>query len=65
MNLPGEKVLLMYKAQKNRVIVTADNGQKISIPWARLQPFVTGNGVCGRFQMTFDDSGKCLSLTTL
>ena len=61
-NLPRSKVLLLYKAEKNRIVVTADNGQRISLPWRLLQPHVSQAGISGRFEITFDDGGRCQSL---
>ncbi|MFK7892181.1 MAG: DUF2835 family protein [Granulosicoccus sp.] len=51
-----------YRGNLRRVRVTADNGQSLSFPVAQLQPFVTHNGVSGRFEISFSDTCKFISL---
>jgi hypothetical protein len=60
--LPHHTTLLFYEGEKNRVLVTTDDGLTLSIPWKQLQPHVHENGVHGKFKITFDETGKCLSL---
>lgn len=61
-SLSPEKVVLFYKGTKNRVQVTADDGTTLSIPWALFQPYVSKNGIRGRFTIVFDAQGKCTEL---
>jgi len=47
-----------YAAQYSRVRVVADNGQTISLPWEVFKPFVTQDGISGKFAVYFDAHGK-------
>ena len=38
--LSREKVLLFYKAKKNRIQVTARDGRTINLPWELLRPHI-------------------------
>lgn len=51
-----------YRGKLRRVLVTADNGQSISFPVAQLQPYITHDGVSGRFEISFSDTCKFISL---
>jgi len=64
-SLPPEKVQLFYKGTKSRVQVTADDGTTLSIPWALFQPYVSKNGIRGRFTIVFDTRGKCTELRSV
>ena len=41
MALSTDKVLLFYKAKKNRVQVTARDGRTLNLPWELFKPYVT------------------------
>ena len=58
LDLSNDEVLLFYRAQKNRVHVTTDDGTVLSLPWEILQPHVNKDGVSGNFVITFDGHGK-------
>lgn len=47
-----------YAAQYSRVRVVAENGQTISLPWEVFKPFVTQDGISGKFAVYFDAHGK-------
>ena len=54
-----------YAAQYNRVRVIAENGQTISLPWEVFKPFVTQDGISGKFAVYFDAHGKFKELKRL
>ena len=56
--LSREKVLLFYKAKKNRIQVTARDGRTINLPWELLRPYIQPSGINGTFTIFFDDRGK-------
>ena len=60
--LSREKVLLFYKAKKNRIQVTARDGRTINLPWELLRPHIQPSGINGTFTIFFDDRGKCQRL---
>ena len=55
----------LYAAQYNRVRVVAENGQTISLPWEVFKPFVTQDGISGKFAVYFDAHGKFKELKQL
>ena len=54
-----------YAAQNNRVRVVTDNGQTMSLPWEVFKPFVTRDGISGKFAVYFDAHGKFKQLKRL
>jgi hypothetical protein len=63
--LTEKETLSFYSARNNRVKVTAENGQTLSLPWGVFQPYVTKNGISGRFAVYFDAHGKFKELRRL
>jgi len=47
------------------VRVVAENGQTISLPWEVFKPFVTQDGISGKFAVYFDAHGKFKELKQL
>jgi len=58
MALSSDKVLLFYKAKKNRVQVTARDGRTLNLPWELFKPYVTPQGIHGTFTIFFEPGGK-------
>ena len=54
-----------YAAQYKRVRVVAENGQTISLPWEVFKPFVTQDGISGKFAVYFDAHGTFKELKRL
>ena len=54
-----------YAARYKRVRVVAENGQTISLPWEVFKPFVTQDGISGKFAVYFDAHGKFKELKRL
>mgnify|MGYP002214497991 FL=1 len=63
--LTEKETLSFYSARNNRVKVTAENGQTLSLPWGVFKPYVTKNGMNGRFVVYFDANGKFKELWRL
>ncbi|MDY0267873.1 DUF2835 family protein [Trichloromonas sp.] len=49
-----EELLRYYRGRATMVAVTADDGSCLRFPAASLRPFVTREGVHGRFLIRFD-----------
>lgn len=56
--ISAEEYLKMYQGLAEDVVTTALDGRTVRFPARILQPFVMRQGVKGRFQILFDDSGK-------
>jgi hypothetical protein len=65
MALGTEKVLLFYKAKKNRVQVIARDGRSLNLPWELFKPHITPAGIHGTFTVFFEPGGKCKRLVAL
>ncbi|NDV91275.1 DUF2835 family protein [Alteromonas sp. 345S023] len=55
----------LYSPHHSDVVMTAENGLKIQVPAVRLRPFVTPEGLSGRFRMTVDQNNKILAFERL
>ncbi|MBM13756.1 MAG: hypothetical protein CME57_04255 [Halieaceae bacterium] len=63
--LTEQETLSFYSARKNRIKVAAENGQTLSLPWEVFKPYVTKNGISGRFAVYFNSDGKFMRLQQL
>jgi hypothetical protein len=55
----------LYSPHYSDIVMTAENGLKIQVPASRLRPFVTPEGISGRFRMTVDENNKILAFERL
>ncbi|MBL4867062.1 MAG: DUF2835 domain-containing protein [Pseudomonadales bacterium] len=62
LNITTEEYLLWYQGSVKTVFTYARDGRSISFPANILQPFVTRNGIQGRFAITFDENNKLVSI---
>jgi hypothetical protein len=62
LNIPADEFLRVYRGTVSHVVVRATTGQRVQVPAARFRPFVTAEGVAGRFVLTCDENHKCLDL---
>ncbi|MCJ8167843.1 DUF2835 domain-containing protein [Atopomonas sediminilitoris] len=54
-----------YRGAASRVVVTAADGRRISLPANLLRPYLRADGVHGRFELEYHDSGKLIALKAL
>ena len=64
-HLPAERFLAVYQGRANRVLLHSRDGRKVSLPAHHLKPFLTHEGVHGRFELEFSSSGELLALRRL
>jgi hypothetical protein len=64
-DLEYDEAHVFYTGAKNRVLVIANDGKKINLPWSMLQPFFAPSGVQGQFVIRYTDEGKMLELKKL
>jgi len=57
-----EELLKYYRGNANQISVVSVDGQKILFPVTAIQPFVTHQGVFGRFQLKVNSGGRLLSI---
>lgn len=63
LNLQPEQLLRYYKGSSRYLQVVTEDGRNLRFPLEKLRPFVTAEGVQGRFLMRYDETGRFLSLT--
>lgn len=51
----------LYSPTINTCLVTDVTGKRIQMPVMNLRPFVTKNGIQGRFRLTVDENNKLKS----
>ena len=64
-SLNSEQVLQFYKGLKQRVQVTTNEGQTMSIPYDILLNYVTREGIYGTFEITYSSDGTLGELKRL
>ncbi|MFG0806768.1 DUF2835 domain-containing protein [Pseudomonas fluvialis] len=57
--------LAVYQGRANRILLRSRDGRKVSLPAARLQPYLTDAGIHGSFELEFSSDGKLLRLSRL
>jgi hypothetical protein len=62
LHLTHDQFLDYYKGSAKGLLVIAECGRRISFPPLRLIPFVTENGVSGRFLLNVDSNNRFVSL---
>lgn len=65
LNLSAETFLHYYRGAASAVIVRAEDGRTIQLPAKHFRPFVTANGISGRFELVLDANGKLIELRRL
>ncbi len=62
LNIPADKMQAYYAGAVQNVAATAADGRVIHFPASILRPFVERNGVCGRFEIEFDQDNKFVAI---
>lgn len=62
LDIPPEQMLRYYRGQAGVVSVIAQDGRSYRFPAAALRPFITAEGIRGRFRIRFDDQNRLVSL---
>jgi uncharacterized radical SAM superfamily Fe-S cluster-containing enzyme len=65
LNISSDDYLRYYRGEASMVQVTADDGRRIRFPAANLRPFVSREGVQGRFEITLDKENRLQDLKKL
>jgi hypothetical protein len=59
---PVELERRYYKEGLGHIVVVADNGLRIQLELRRLVPFITSEGIRGRFRLVTDAQHRFISL---
>ncbi|BFM16429.1 hypothetical protein R50073_26120 [Maricurvus nonylphenolicus] len=63
--IPADEYQLMYQGVVKDVVTRAVDGRTVRFPAHILRPFVTHDGVSGRFQIIFDDDHRFQTIKRL
>lgn len=58
-----QELLKYYRGAASQISAVATDGQTILFPVTAIQPFVTHEGVFGRFQLQVNDQGRLLKIS--
>lgn len=61
-SLTVEQCQAYYQGQVKYVLVFADSGEKVQLPFRHFQPFISHLGIYGRFRLTLDNSTAFVAL---
>lgn len=62
LSISAAEYLAYYQGTANQVVTRLTNGQVVRFPADALRPFVTHEGICGKFVMSVNDQDKLQSL---
>jgi len=62
LQISQQQYLQYYQGTANAVRVVSESGQKVQFPAVRLRPFLTHNGIEGRFCLTINSNNRFVSL---
>lgn len=62
LNIPREEYLRVYQGTARSVLAWDSLGRKISFPVNVLQPFVSHEGVQGKFRLEFDEQNRFVAI---
>lgn len=59
-----QELLKYYRGSARQISAIGVEGQKIRFPVTAIQPFVTHEGVFGRFQLQVNSEGRLLTISS-
>lgn len=65
LDITADDYLAYYQGVVRDVVVRAEDGRRVRFPAGALQPFITHQGIQGRFELRFDANHKFLGLQRL
>jgi len=65
LQIDQQQLLRYYRGTACQVQVIAECGRRLQFPAMRLRPFLTQNGISGRFQLTVDSDNRFVQLTKI
>lgn len=65
LDISADDYLAYYQGVARDVVVRAEDGRRVQFPAGALQPFITHQGIHGRFELCFDANHKLVGLQRL
>ena len=63
--ISAEDYLAYYQGRAKDVVVRADDNRIVRFPASALRSFVRHDGIFGRFEVTFDQSNRLVSIEAI
>jgi len=65
LDISQAEFLSYYRGSAQSVLVQAEDGRRIRLPAANLRPFVSVEGIRGRFEISLDENNSLLDICRL
>ena len=62
LQIDQQQILRYYQGTASQVQVVSECGRRLQFPAMRLRPFLTQNGISGRFQLTIAANNRFVKL---
>ncbi len=62
LHISADEYIAYYQGVASAVVATAEDGRTVRFPANLLQPFLTHQGISGRFVLSFDNNNKFKAL---
>ena len=63
--ISSKEYLKFYQGNASWVNIIAEDGRRLKLPAKHLRPYLTHNGISGRFILKFDDNNTMIALDRL
>lgn len=60
--ISSKEYLKVYQGSASWVNIVAEDGRRLKLPAKHLRPYLTHNGISGRFILKFDDKNAMIAL---
>ena len=60
--ISAEEFLAYYQGSAQEVVARSDDNKIVRFPASAIRRFVTHDGIFGRFEITFDENNKLISI---
>jgi len=65
LDISHDEFLRYYRGSAHSVVVQSEDGRTVRLPAGNLRPFVTSEGICGRFEISVDENSSLLEIRRL
>lgn len=62
LQIDQQQILRYYQGTASQIQVISECGRRLQFPAMRLRPFLTQNGISGRFRLTIDADNRFVKL---
>jgi hypothetical protein len=63
--MPRIMIVCVYIQEKKHVVIVDESGVKVSLPIHNIKPFITRQGIKGRFHLTLNEHQKIKEFTQI